>query len=307
MSKLWKGVKKVFKKVVKFVKKYWVYIAIAVAVYFTAGVALAAMPSTATFSAAMPGFGVGGMFSNAAVAMGATGAAGSGIAGTVAANAAAAAAAGAATTAALPGMSAAAGGSGLGLGTSTGAVSAQAAGMMPGAVTAGTTGATAAGGTAAGSMGGAVAGTAAAATKAAAAGGVISKTSAAVKGMSGLEKVALASTVFKGVGGLLSDSDDDINRKQHAREYGQSYGIGRDGTGPGYTGLVKEAFGDKYGGTAGTQGQQAETPFDQQSQAQSEGGGGGTPFDDGNQLAQQNAPKREYVNTGYRNRNYSPI
>lgn len=66
MSKVFKGIKKVFKgvtkavkKVVKgvgkFVKKYGKYIAMAAAVYFTAGAALAAFPATAGAAAAMPG------------------------------------------------------------------------------------------------------------------------------------------------------------------------------------------------------------------------------------------------------------
>ena len=91
MSGVVKGIKKVFKKVVKFVKKALPIVLMAVAVYFTAGLALSAMPATASFAASMPGFagggflglGVGtsittgaaatagtGIFSQAAVAMG---------------------------------------------------------------------------------------------------------------------------------------------------------------------------------------------------------------------------------------------
>ena len=85
MSGLVKGVKKVFKKVGKFVKKNWKWIALAVAVYFTAGIALSYFGSTAAFSAAMPGFGAGGMFAKTAVWMGFSGGVGSGIAATAAA------------------------------------------------------------------------------------------------------------------------------------------------------------------------------------------------------------------------------
>jgi hypothetical protein len=45
MGGLVKGIKKVFKAVGGFVKKYWKVVAIAAAVYFTAGIALAAMPA----------------------------------------------------------------------------------------------------------------------------------------------------------------------------------------------------------------------------------------------------------------------
>lgn len=266
MSKLWKGVKKVFKKVTKFVKKHWKVIAIAAVIYFSAGIALAAMPSTAAFSAAMPGFGVGGIFSNAAVALGATGAAGSGIAGTVAAQAAAAAGT-AATTAAVAGGT-----------INLPATGAAAKAAATGAVASGTaTGVTAA--------------------------SVAAPASTAVSAMSGLEKVALASTVFKGVGGLLSDSENDVNRKQHNREYGQSFGVGRDGTGPGFKGLVSGAFGDKYAQKE-QENPENVTPFDA-SQAQAQPA---TPFDSGpTELAQQTAPQKAAINQGYKNKDYRPI
>jgi len=96
MSGVVKGVKKVFKKVAKVVKKIAKPLLIAAAVYFTAGVALSAFSATAGMAAAMPGFGAGGLFSKAAVAIGFKGAAGSGIAATAAASSASAAAAGAA-------------------------------------------------------------------------------------------------------------------------------------------------------------------------------------------------------------------
>lgn len=61
MSGVAKAVKKVFKKVVKIVKKVWKPILAAVAIYFTAGLALSAMPATASFAASMPGFAGGGL------------------------------------------------------------------------------------------------------------------------------------------------------------------------------------------------------------------------------------------------------
>ena len=73
MSGLIKGIGKIFKKIGKFVKKNWKYIAMAVAVYFTAGVALSYFGATSGFAAAMPGFGTGGMFTSAASAIGLNG------------------------------------------------------------------------------------------------------------------------------------------------------------------------------------------------------------------------------------------
>ena len=271
VSKLFKGVKKTFKKVTKFVKKRWKLIVIAAAIYFTAGIALAAMPSTAAFSAAMPGFGVGGMFSNAAVALGATGAAGSGIAGTVAANAAGSALmagatmAGPASTVAAPGAI---------VGTTSGAVTTAGLGAAPVAT-----------------------------TVAAGAG----NTAATVGAMSGLEKVALASTVFQGVGGLLSDSEDDVNRKAHNRKFGQSFGVGREGEGPTWQGAAKDAFAGKFGTAEGVgeeQEQEAEqyaaTPFTPVGAAE-----GSEPFSDMAYSEQAAQKDQSAINTGYKNKDYN--
>jgi hypothetical protein len=73
MSKVWKGIKKVFKKIGKFVKKHWKKIVAAVAIYFTAGVALSYFGSTSAFAASMPGFGTGGIFTKAAAYIGFSG------------------------------------------------------------------------------------------------------------------------------------------------------------------------------------------------------------------------------------------
>lgn len=286
MSKLWKGVKKVFKKVVKFVKKNWKYIVIAVAVYFTAGMALAAMPSTAAFSAAMPGFGVGGMFSNAAVALGATGAAGSGIAGTIAANAGAAALAAGGSIAG--GAAVTAGGVAIPAGTvlSTAPGVATAAGVsMVGPPSALATGA--------------------AATTAAATTATTTGTTLAAAGMTGMEKVAMASAIFQGAGALMSDDDNSKDKKAHARKYANSFGIGRDGEGPGWGGSIESAFGDKYGGTkqpdAAVEGDAnvfAATPPPQ--------GQDGNPFADMSTSEQASQQDKANVGGGYKNRNYMP-
>ena len=61
MSGIIKGIKKVFKKIGKVIKKIIKPLAIAVAVYFTAGLALSYFGATAGFAASMPGFAGGGV------------------------------------------------------------------------------------------------------------------------------------------------------------------------------------------------------------------------------------------------------
>lgn len=76
MSGVVKGIKKIFRKVVEVVKKIAVPLAIAIAAYFTAGVALSFFGPTAGFAASMPGF-AGGGFIGTGLGAGAT--AGTGI------------------------------------------------------------------------------------------------------------------------------------------------------------------------------------------------------------------------------------
>lgn len=90
MSGIVKGAKKLFKGVVKVIKKIIKPVAIAAAVYFTGGLALSAFPATAGFAAAMPGItaaagttvggAVSGVFSKAAGVLGLGGGAATGAA-----------------------------------------------------------------------------------------------------------------------------------------------------------------------------------------------------------------------------------
>lgn len=73
MSGVVKGVKKVFKKVAKVIKKIIKPVAIAVAAYFTAGIALSFIPATSAFAASLPGF-AGGGFLGTGIGAGAAGA-----------------------------------------------------------------------------------------------------------------------------------------------------------------------------------------------------------------------------------------
>jgi len=274
VSKLIKKVGKVFKKVGKFVKKYWKVIVIAAAIYFTAGIALSAMPSTAAFASSMPGFGTAGIFSKAAVAIGFQGAAGSGIASTIAASQAAAiTGAGVVTT-------------GLGAAPTATTVAATAEG-------------TAIAGTATtGALASTVPGTIAPVAQT----GVLAKTGAAIKGMSGLEKIALASTIFQGAGGLLSDDPNKLDKKAHARRYGQSFGKGRDGQGPGWGGAASDAFAGRFGGEEGEQDPNEVTPFT----AAPPPNQGTTPFSNMAQSEQDASRDKQAVGGGYKSRNYMP-
>lgn len=79
MSGLVKGIKKVFKKIGKVLKKIIKPLAIAVAVYFTAGIALSYFAPTAGFAASMPGFASGGLFGTGFAVGGAPVVAGGGV------------------------------------------------------------------------------------------------------------------------------------------------------------------------------------------------------------------------------------
>ncbi len=229
MSGIIKGIKKRFKKAVKVLKKIWKPLLIAVAIYFTAGLILSAMPATAGFAAAMPGFGATGMFSQAAVAIGFKGAAGSGIAALSASNAAAAAAAagvsaGASGAAAGAAGSAAAGGVGAGTGAVGGAVG-TGAGAGAGAVATGAT-ATASGGSMA-----------------------LAKTA-----MSAFEKVMLLKTGVDMIAGAKKQPDPNATTGDgDVPQANQFYGRSPDGSGGGTAIHYDPATGQLQPGGAPTQ------------------------------------------------------
>jgi len=234
MSKLVKGIKKVFKKAVKFVKrvvksKVFKWVAMAVAVYFTAGVAMSYFGPTAGFSASMPGFGAGGWMTRAATAIGFNGPAAAAAGSKIAAANAAAAASGIYGPTATGGNIATAGVKGITALEKTAALTKAGSSLaMSGGPTAST------GGSFFSKM--FKGGTPTTTTEGA--------TTGFFGGMSSAEKLMFAKTAFDFAGGLASDSQDDINRKQHERENQQMYGIGRDGTGVGATGLIENHFGD---------------------------------------------------------------
>lgn len=290
MSGLVKGIKKVFKKVGKFVKKYWKYIAIAVAVYFTAGVALSYFGSTAAFSSAMPGFGVGGFFSKAAVAIGFQGSAGvaSGLSMTSGAFAAGTAAAGTI----VPAGTLAAG--------SGGAIST----LTP---VAATSAAVPAGGTVAGTMTANAAAASAVGTGTLGAQVAATSSTALMKAATTAFKLQAASTLVSTIGGLFQESESETYEKEHKLKYGNAFGVGRDGStehGWASTG-GSDAFGKianpsrpgdaPAGGIAPSQFSQPaeQAPFlaqNNQPQAQQEPVGGG----------------QDFIQQGYQNKGYMP-
>jgi hypothetical protein len=227
MSGLVKGVKKVFKKVTNFVKKYWKPIVAAVAIYFTAGVALSYFPSTAGFASSMPGFGTGGMFTKAATWMGFNGSA-----------------------SVKSGLSLASGTYG-GAGVSAGSLAASGEFVAPLASNIGTPGA---GGSMAGvfgadpnalaslGWGGSVAGAPGAVTplatpqvlaqtgtQAAAQGGLTAVEEALIKSLNASTKLGIASTVLKTLGGLTKESESDIYEDRHNLQWASSFGVDRSG------------------------------------------------------------------------------
>lgn len=202
MSGVVKGVKKVFKKVTKVVKKVWKPVAIAVAAYFTAGLALSAFSATSAFAASMPGFAGGGF---AGLGIGAGKVAGAGV------------------------FSKVAGAIGLGGGLAKGAAIAN-TGTMAGAMAGGTFASTSAVySKAAMSVAGGAAGSGAAA-------GAVGGAAVARAGLSFADKLLIAKAGTDFVGGLLAPSQKDIIREQHkwdmeSRKFqGAFYGMERDGT-----------------------------------------------------------------------------
>jgi hypothetical protein len=193
MSGIAKGIKKVFKAVGKVIKKIAKPLLVAAAIYFTAGVALAAFPATAGFAAAMPGFagaaGAGtGILSKVAIkfGLGSIGSTG-GIAAQAAASAAGATVGGIAAGTSIAGAQAATNTALIQSGVSTGLA-------VPAAQ---------AGGSAA---------------------GLVAKTGAAAAGkMSVADKLLLASTAMNTIGALKQPSQKDIIAAQKRWE-GAFYG-----------------------------------------------------------------------------------
>jgi hypothetical protein len=220
VSNLVKGVKKVFKKTIEVAKKIAPYVAMGAAIYFTAGLAMAAFPATASVAAAMPGI------SGAASALGI----GSAAAGTAAATSEAAAAlptfAGVAEDLApitvnasmlTAGPAAAAAASGAGLASA-------AAGVASGAPVASLMGGwTTAGAGAAPSLFSKISNVVSGGAKSMAAG---------VKSMSFSDKLLLASVGAQTLGNYLGPTADDIARDQaieRAKFRGSFYGIDESG------------------------------------------------------------------------------
>lgn len=226
MSGVILSIKKVFKAVVKFVKKIAKPLLIAAAVYFTAGLALSAFPATAGFAASMPGFAGGGLLGG--------GAAGTGIFTKIAAKL------GLSTLGKAGGLV----GGALAKGTTAAALSQ--AGIASSAITAGTAKATAAGlikggaaeavgtvTTAGGIVAPATANdigwTGAAASGAGGAAGGAATQAAAKAGMSLTEKLLLAQAGTKVVGAFLAPTDDQIAEAQK-KWRGAFYGMEADGS-----------------------------------------------------------------------------
>lgn len=238
MSGVIKTVKKVFKAVVKVIKKVLKPLLIAAMVYFTAGLALSAMPATASFAAAMPGFAGGGLL-GAGIGAGAT--AGTGIfthlastlglstlgsAGGLVGGALAHGTSVAALTSA--GVSASAVAAGAAEAGTAGLISGQAAAVAGNTANALVAGSGAAGGAGTGSAlaGGAGGAGAAAPTT------MLGKLGASIKGLSLSEKLILAQGGAKVVGAFIAPSQDEIADAQK-KWRGAFYGVNADGSGGG--------------------------------------------------------------------------
>jgi len=186
MSKVTKAIGKGLKKIGKVVKKIAPYVLMAVAAYFTAGVALSYFGATAGFAASMPGFGATGLFTKAATAIGLSGpASAAAAAGSTAVAATTTAAGTAVTTSSLANMGGTIAGGTAGANATAVASSVAQTGSY-GVLKAGATGAT---------------GVAAGATQAVA--------PIAKAGMSVADKLLIAKTVTDTASGLFADKPRD--------------------------------------------------------------------------------------------------
>lgn len=215
MSGVFKAIDKVFSKVWDFIRPVVEVVAIAAAVYFTAGVALSAFPSTAAFAAALPGFastgGVAGegVFSSLADSIGMGGGLASGAA-TDAVAASGAASAGAATA----------------FGADIPTAAAADAGAAGGAAAGGAGGGLAATPLAAA---GDVAGTAGTGVGASAATAAAGSTATGLASTAFTNKLLLASVGANLIGGLTAPSPTDIAAAK-AGFYGSYYGMDSNGS-----------------------------------------------------------------------------
>jgi hypothetical protein len=295
MSGLVKGVGKVFKKVGKVIKRRWKLIVIAIAVYFTAGIALSYFGSTAAFSTAMPGFGVGGIFSKAAVAIGFQGSAAvaSGLSMTSGAFAAGTAAAGVLVPA--------------------GTLATEAAALLT--PVAATNTAVAAGSTIAGTMAAdAAAVGAGAAAGGAAAGGAaagMSATDAVLKSLSAASKYQMISTLVGAVGGLFQEKPSETDRKGVEIRNAQAFGVGRDGStehGWASTG-GSDAFNDMGKPQVGPQqiqGADKQSPYTMAMQSPTQAGAPFLPPPGGGQQSPQEGGQNDFIRKGYGQQGYMP-
>ena len=215
MSKVVKGIKKVFRSVVKVVKRIWKPLVIAAAVYFTAGAALAYFA---------PAAGAAG------AAAGVTGAAGAAAAG----GSAAAASAAVSGAAAAMGATTMAAGTTLGgalAGTTTAAIASSAAAVGQAAVSAASRGAyTRTAMAMSAGKPGIPAAINAATTPAAQTPSLLSRVGTAVRGMEGYERAMYVQTLISGVSGLMQPKPPtaDQTAQANARFRGSYFGVGED-------------------------------------------------------------------------------
>lgn len=224
MSGVFKAIGKVFSAVVGVIKKIWKPVLIAAAVYFTAGLALSAMPATSAFAASMPGFAGGGFLG---LGVGAGSVAGTGVFTHLAASL---------------GMATLGSGGGLvggALASGTTAAELGAAGISGSAIAGGATAAVNSGAISAAALPAEGAGAATVG-----AGGAVSAvapavgTAAATAGkMTLAEKFLLASTASNVLGGLTAPSPRDIAEAQKTW-VGAFYGVGPGGGGAAPAGPV---------------------------------------------------------------------
>lgn len=241
MSGVVKAVKKHFKRAAKTFKKTWKWVALAVAIYFTAGLAMYAMPATASFAAAMPGIATAasglGIASGAAAAGAAAGSFSSAAVATGAVGGAAAGAGTAAAAAAIPEVVVTGTAAGAGAGAAAGAAAAAGAGAIAANAGGGASaapidvGSTDLSQVNSGQMFGTSGKTAMSQYNAYSQAASQASGAAAKSGMSLTSKLLIASAGTQAVSALIAPKPDEIAEAQ-AKWRGAFYGVDASGRGP---------------------------------------------------------------------------
>ena len=134
---------------------------------------------------------------------------------------------------------------------------------------------------------------------------------AILKASSAAFKLQAASTLISTVGGLLQESPSETYEKQHELQYGNAFGVGRDGnaaSGWASTG-GSDAFKDMgrpQTGPQPLQGADQPSPYRQAMQSPTQAGAPFLPAPGGGQQSPAEGSRNEFIQKGYSQQGYMP-